>query len=60
MAKTIDTSSPEYKRQLAKVIAIVFVLTAGGGALLAHKIVKAEAAYVEVHGDPQPKTTTKP
>lgn len=62
MAKNkVDKNSPEYKRQLAKVVAIVFVLTAGGGYLLAQKIVQAEAAYETVHGKPaQAKKSHKP
>ncbi len=42
MKEKIDTSSPEYKRQLAIVLIAMILLTALGGALLSYRITKAE------------------
>ena len=59
MKKKVDTNSPEYNRQVAKVIAIVFALTASGGAILAYKITKAEAAIQNARPVPADVTREK-
>ena len=55
MKKKIDTSSPEYKRQLAIVLSVLIFLTVFGGLLLSSRINEAEtknAAFIKAKNSP--------
>lgn len=59
MKKEIDTSSPEYKRQLAIVLTVLIFLTVLGALLLSSRINEAEtknAAFLKAKNSP-PATT---